>query len=49
MTNIQVFMDAIYDHPAMTHMGCFYLLEAKLISSFGLDEDEELIGLLGQK
>ena len=36
-------MDAICDHPAMTHMGCFYLLEAKLISSFDLNEDEELI------
>lgn len=43
MTNIQVFMDAIYDHPAMSHMDCFYLLEAKLISSFDLNEDEELI------
>lgn len=39
----QIFMDAFYDNPAMSHMGCFYLLEAKLISSFGIDEDEELI------
>ncbi len=39
----QVFMDAFCDHPAMSHLGSLYLLEAKLISSYDLNEDEELI------
>jgi cellobiose-specific phosphotransferase system component IIA len=38
----KVFMDALDDHPAMLHMGCFHQIEAKLISSFDLDEDEKL-------